>query len=186
MNATVSARKDPRRVLITPEGIALPIKLASRGSRFGALLIDLLIIAASIIAVTLALVFIARGVAPDLFNKVGKDDAQIPAAIEFLIIVYIVISFLFRYGYFLFFELGPRGATPGKRMTGIRIAARDGGRLSTEMVLARNLVRDIEIALPLAALFSLGSDESLSKWPMAAWLLVFALFPFFNRDRLRA
>lgn len=186
MNVTVSARKDPRRVLITPEGIALPIKLASRGSRFGALLIDLLIIAASIIAVTLALVFIARGVAPDLFNKVGKDDAQIPAAIEFLIIVYIVISFLFRYGYFLFFELGPRGATPGKRMTGIRIAARDGGRLSTEMVLARNLVRDIEIALPLAALFSLGSDESLSKWPMAAWLLVFALFPFFNRDRLRA
>lgn len=186
MNAAAAARKDPRRVLVTPEGIALPIKLASRGNRFGALLIDLIIIVVSIIAVSVALAFIARGAAPEVFNSIGKDGVPIPAAAEFIIILYIVITFLFRYGYFLFFELGPRGATPGKRLTGIRIAARDGGRLSTEMVLARNLIRDIEIILPLAALFSLGSDESLSKWPMAGWLLIFALFPFFNRDRLRA
>ena len=187
MNAAIaSARKDPRRVLVTPEGIALPIKLASRGSRFGALLIDLLIILVSIIVVSITLILIARGVAPEVFNSIGNEDVKIPAAAEFLIIVYILITFLFRYGYFLFFELGPRGATPGKRLTGIRIAARDGGRLSTEMVLARNLIRDIEILLPLSALLSLGSDDSLSQWPMAAWLLVFALFPFFNRDRLRA
>ena len=35
-------RKDRRRVMITPEGIALPVVLASRGTRLGALLLDLL------------------------------------------------------------------------------------------------------------------------------------------------
>jgi hypothetical protein len=91
-----------------------------------------------------------------------------------------------RYGYFLLFELGPRGATPGKRLTGIRIAARSGGRLSTEMVLARNLLRDIELFLPISALAVLGFVGGLTNWMLAGWLLVFALFPFFNHDRLRA
>ena len=66
------------------------------------------------------------------------------------------------------------------------ITARVRGDALLMAVLARNLIRDIEIMLPLGALLSLSSDEGLSKWPMAAWLLIFALFPFFNRDRLRA
>ena len=36
----VGARKRARQ-LVTPEGIALPIVLASRGTRFGALVLDL-------------------------------------------------------------------------------------------------------------------------------------------------
>ena len=33
---------DRRRVMVTPEGIALPVTLASRGTRFGALALDLM------------------------------------------------------------------------------------------------------------------------------------------------
>jgi uncharacterized membrane protein SpoIIM required for sporulation len=40
--------------------------------------------------------------------------------------VLIIAFFLSRYAYFLVFELGPRGATPGKRALGIRVAARAG------------------------------------------------------------
>jgi hypothetical protein len=73
-------------------------------------------------------------------------------------------------------------------MTGIRIAARSGGRLTAEMVLARNLLRDIEVFLPLQLLISVrGIDGTdYAGLVVAGWFLLFALFPLFNRDRLRA
>ena len=67
-----------------------------------------------------------------------------------MVVLLVIFAFLARYGYFLAFELGPRGATPGKRLIGIRVASRDGGRLTAEAVIARNLLRDIELFLPLA------------------------------------
>ncbi len=178
-NAARTAKR--RRVLITPEGIALPVILAGRGARLGAMLIDLTIMALAVIVAAIALGYIGAGAMVDGAVKDGRN----PAA-EAIQIVLILLLFALRHGYFLLFELGPRGATPGKRMTGIRIAARGGGRLSTEMVLARNLLRDIELFLPIIALFVLGFVGGLTNWALAGWLLVFALFPFFNRDRLRA
>ncbi|MBM3595963.1 MAG: RDD family protein, partial [Alphaproteobacteria bacterium] len=43
------------RMLVTPEGIALPITLASKGARAGALLMDLVFVALLQIATTVAL-----------------------------------------------------------------------------------------------------------------------------------
>ena len=178
-------RGDRRRTLITPEGIALPVKLASRGTRFGALLIDLTIIVLTLVLSSLALFFIAGKVFQMSGTSLDKASPQLQSALQFLAIFYLALLFLLRHAYFLFFELGPRGATPGKRLTGVRVAARDGGRLTTEMVLARNLLRDVELTLPVAALFSLVGG-GIAEWAAMAWLAVFALFPLFNRDRLRA
>jgi uncharacterized RDD family membrane protein YckC len=183
--AALPARSDRRRTLVTPEGIAMPVVLASRGTRFGALLIDLMIVFGTLFVVTVALVLIVMQFEKMSGGKLDLSDGQNGLAVQGLAIFYIAFAFLTRYGYFLFFELGPRGATPGKRMTGIRIAARGGGRLSAEMVLARNLLRDIEVFMPIAALLS-AQGEGPTGWASAAWFLVFALFPFFNRDRLRA
>ncbi len=183
--AVLPARSDRRRTVVTPEGIAMPVILASRGTRFGALLIDLMIIATTLFIVTLVLVLIATQLDRLADGKLKITEDGFGLALQGVIIFYIALIFLTRYGYFLFFELGPRGATPGKRMTGIRIAARGGGRLSTEMVLARNLLRDIEVFMPIAALLS-AQGEGPTGWASAAWFLLFALFPFFNRDRLRA
>ena len=179
------ARSDRRRTLITPEGIALPVTLANRSTRFGALLIDLTIIVVTIVVGTIAIIFTAAKVLQMDAKSLEGGSPNLSAAVQFLAIVYIAALFLVRHGYFLFFELGPRGATPGKRMTRVRVAARDGGRLTTEMVLARNLLRDVEITLPLIAVFSL-SGGGVAEWAALAWLAVFALFPLFNRDRLRA
>lgn len=175
---------DRTRVLVTPEGIALPLTLASRGSRFGALLLDLIIIVVLIVATTLGLLFAAGGT----LNSLENDASAAGRALQFFAVLWIAAMFLFRNAYFLFFELGPRGATPGKRMTGIRIAARDGGRLSAEMVIARNLLRDIELFLPLVFIASAsgGGDEGAAGLAATAWFLIFALFPCFNKDRLRA
>ena len=189
MNAAVLSRgrfTDERtRVLVTPEGIALPLVLASRGSRFGALLLDLVIIAVLIVATTLGLLFAAGGTLSSLENNTSAAGR----ALQFFAVLWIAAMFLFRNAYFLFFELGPRGATPGKRMTGIRIAARNGGRLSAEMVIARNLLRDIELFLPLVFIASAsaeGGDMGAASIAATAWFLIFALFPCFNKDRLRA
>jgi uncharacterized RDD family membrane protein YckC len=183
--AALPARSDRRRTLVTPEGIAMPVMLASRGTRFGALLIDLMIVFTGLFVITLVLVLIGSQLAKFTGGKFESAEGGYGLALQGLIILYIGIAFLARYGYFLFFELGPRGATPGKRMTGIRIAARDGARLSAEKVLARNLLRDIEVFMPMVALVS-AQGSGPTGWAAAAWFLVFALFPFFNRDRLRA
>lgn len=173
------AKAKRMRTLVTPEGIALPVTLASRGTRFGALLLDLLFIGLAMFAATLVLGLSAAGIG----IKAGKDASP---AIQFFVVLWFAALFLSRYAYFMFFELGPRGATPGKRISGIRIAARDGGHLSAEMVLARNLLRDIELFTPGMLLMGGGADSGAVWLVATAWFLLFALFPFFNKDRLRA
>jgi uncharacterized RDD family membrane protein YckC len=189
MSAAVPARlrrSDRDRVMVTPEGIALPLTIASRGTRAGALMLDLIFIGIAMALTTIALLTIAGGTVG--MTAQIKDSSPVAKALEFLFVIWIAAMFLFRNAYFLFFELGPRGATPGKRITGIRIAARDGSRLTAEMVIARNLLRDIELFLPLVFLASAsdGGDMGAAGLAAAAWFLVFALFPCFNKDRLRA
>ena len=181
--ASINARR--QRLMVTPEGIGFNLTVAGRGARLGALLLDLIIIGVLEIATTILLVYIAGGV-DNLDRLSGRKDTA-GQALQFLIIVWFAAMFLFRNGYFLFFELGPRGATPGKRMTGIRIASRDGGRLTAEMVVARNLLRDIELFLPITFLLvAKGGDTGAAGIAAAVWFMIFALFPCFNRDSLRA
>lgn len=177
-----AVRGDRNRRLVTPEGIALPIVLASRATRLGALIIDLVIMTVGIVVVSGALLLLGI----QLFGKSGGSGGRQLGQV--VAIVWLIAVWLTRYAYFLVFELGPRGATPGKRLTGIRIASRSGGRLTAEMVLARNLLRDIEIFLPLQLLAgTVGNDDTdFAGLAAGAWFLLFALFPLFNRDRLRA
>jgi uncharacterized RDD family membrane protein YckC len=170
-----------RRELVTPEGLSLPLTVASRGSRAGALLLDLGIIFFGffLLAIFLGIVGVS------VFQDIESDSAG--PAVEFILVMLILLVFLSRYAYFLVFELGPRGATPGKRALGIRVAARGGGRLTAEAVIARNLMRDVEVFIPAIFLTS-GIGESMGVTGAAAgiWLTVFVLFPFFNKDNLRA
>lgn len=172
------------RILVTPEGISLPVTVAGRGARLGALMLDLIFIAVLMIGSTMALAQIAGGVGQFMHRASGDTGAA--KALQFLMILWVIAMFLFRYAYFLYFELGPRGATPGKRLAGIRIAARDGGRLTAEMVIARNLLRDIELFLPLPLVMMAGADNGLAWLAATGWFAIFMLFPLFNRDRLRA
>ena len=177
-----------RRTVVTPEGIALGFTVASRASRAGALLIDLGIIGLAMLATTLLMIFVLFGtlqVGDGAFEQ--KDAAG--RVLQGFAALWIVAMFLFRNAYFLFFELRPRGATPGKRMAGIRIAARDGAQLTAEAVIARNLLRDIELFLPVAFFAQAsqgGGDTDLASLATLAWLLVFLTIPLVNRDRLRA
>jgi uncharacterized RDD family membrane protein YckC len=168
------------RDLVTPEGLALPLTIASRGARAGALVLDLALIFGALIVLLIVLGMVGIGVL--------EADMESPGpAVELVLVLLILLLFLSRYGYFLIFELGPRGATPGKRALGIRVAARGGGRLTAEAVIARNLMRDVEVFIPAAFLIGgIGSSLGVTGWAAAIWLGVFVLFPFFNKDNLRA
>ena len=177
--------KTRTRTILTPEGIPLTFTLATVGARAGALVMDLFLVGIAMLVTTLVLIWIAGGVAH--LDALAARKDSIGSAMQFLFVVWMVAMFALRNAWFLFFELSPRGATPGKRASGIRIAARGGGRLTAEMVLARNLLRDIELFVPLTFLIAAkGGDLGAAGLAAGAWFLIFALFPFFNRDSLRA
>lgn len=163
--------KTKRRQFITPEGVDLELVIASSGLRLGALLIDLTIMAVLLIAVTLAAFWLGFATGSDL-----------------AIVVWLLGFFLLRTFWFILFELGQRAATPGKRIVGIRVVARDGGRLTADAVIARNLIRELEIFLPLTFL-SVGGTEDMVGWATglagAAWTLTLGFFLLLNRDRMR-
>jgi uncharacterized RDD family membrane protein YckC len=169
--ATIQNKRDKRRQFITPEGVDLELVIASSGLRFAALVIDLTIIMLLLIAVFLLAIWLFSG---------GAD--------EFASILFLLGFFALRTFWFIGFELGKRAATPGKRITGIRVVARDGGRLTADAVVARNLIRELEIFLPFTFLGA-GAAEDMVGWGTslagAAWTLTLGFFLLFNRDRMR-
>ncbi|MGF7147735.1 putative RDD family membrane protein YckC [Sphingomonas zeicaulis] len=175
----MASRFKPRakfeRPFVTPEGIDLKLVIATGGQRSGAFMIDAVIM---IVTLLLFSALVGALLAAFGFQKV-----------EYAGIVWLLGFFLLRNGYFIAFELSERAATPGKRMTGIRVVARDGGRLTGDAVIARNLLREIEIFLPLSFLgYQAAEDNSSAAATLVGlgWALLFAFFPLFNRDRLRA
>src|SRR3546814_1160816 len=97
-----------------------------------------------------------------LFRSARSDITQV---------VWMLGAFLLRTFWFVGFELGSRAATPGKRLMGIRVVARDGGRLTADAVVARNLIRELEIFLPLMMLGAGAAADMVSRWIMLAGVL---------------
>ncbi|WP_159995587.1 RDD family protein [Roseomonas sp. 18066] len=165
---------EPGRIrrFVTPEGVDLRLTLGEASERAGAFLIDLSIMVAILAAITILCWAMLAG------NRFA--DLSLPA------IIWLLSFFLLRCFYFTVFELRPSNATPGKRLMGLRVAARDGGRLGADAIFARNLVREVEIFLPITMFFA-GNDP-VSGWIAGAglvWTGIFLFFPLFNRDRLR-
>jgi uncharacterized RDD family membrane protein YckC len=162
------------RMLLTPEGVPLPLEIADAGQRAGAFLLDMLILIGSMIGITVFLLFASRAV---------------PAIDRVLGLIWTIGLFLLRNFYFTGFEARPRGQTPGKRALGIRVIARHGGRLTLDSVIARNALREVEIFLPimlmLAALAAHGYDTLILLFGLG-WSAIFLFMPLMNRDRLRA
>lgn len=173
------------RIMVSPEGVPLNVTVATAGARAGALTLDIIIILGLILGVTLLGLLILWGFGSAFGANTTLEEN---GPIGFVAVLWIIAVFLFRNAYFLYFELGDRAATWGKRAVGIRVAARDGGRLTAEAVIARNIIRDIELFLPLVFLTSgeaEGTMTDFTAWAGFLWVLMFLLFPLFNKDRLR-
>ena len=94
----------------TPEQVFFPYDLAGPVERACAYLVDGACIVALLVSVRLALV--------------GAGTFALP--------LIIIGSFFMQWGYFLFFEWRWNGATPGKRLFGLRVIQVAGVRESTQ------------------------------------------------------
>nr|WP_232792870.1 RDD family protein [Caulobacter hibisci] len=169
------------RSFVTPEGVDLRLQLADAGQRAGAFLLDAAIMIAVLVVASLLIGLLGVGALAAAGLKGG----------EVIAVLWLLGFFLLRNFYFIGFELTAAAATPGKRIMGLRVAARDGGRLRPGPIFARNAMRELEVFLPIALLFSPGVEggggvEGWMYFLGLSWAGVFVFFPLFNKDRLRA
>lgn len=152
-------------VLPTPEGLELRFGRATASERLLAVTIDLVIV---LVAMLLCVLVFAL--------TLGQGAAFIAA-------------FLLRHGYFAWFETRWNGSTPGKRLFHLRVVRADGGPLTVETVLARNLTREVELFLPLQVLLVpdalFAGHDGWVRTLAVLWILGLLFFPLGNAHRLR-
>lgn len=160
------------RDLVTPEGAALRLRIATFLERAGAFILDFIFQWTIVLVVYFSIAFAT--------SRMGFESQNIAGAF------FMVFYFVLRNFWFIWFEMGRKAATPGKRIVGLRVAARDGSALRADAVFARNFMREIEVGLPFTFLFMSG--QGVSGWIALfglLWAGVFMFFPLFNRDKLR-
>lgn len=152
---------------VPPEGVPITFDLASRGTRLGAQVLDILITYGS---VTLLVLF---------FGYTGV------LGFGPLVALFLLLTFFVRIPYYIFSELVWNGRTLGKRITKIRVISATGQRLTPHQIVARNLMKEVEVFLPISTLY--GADD-LATWAgiaMVVWMFLVLLVPFLNRKRQR-
>jgi uncharacterized RDD family membrane protein YckC len=172
VSAAAHGERALERRIVTPEGIPLRIEVARAGDRAGAFLLDLLVQALLLLGLYLVIRMWTdfRGQWPRAFWLLG--------------------FFLIRSFYFIWFEIRWQGRTPGKRALGTRVMDAAGGPLRSEAVIVRNLMRELEVWIPVQLLVGESNPwPGAPGWTRAVfsiWAFVFLLMPLFNRNRLRA
>jgi uncharacterized RDD family membrane protein YckC len=119
----------------TPEQVELSFHVAGLGSRFVAVLIDGLLLAAAYfgVGVLLFVVLLAAGM-----NK------RLDLLGSWMIAAIVIILFLLLWGYFALFEALWRGQTIGKRVMKLRVVKDSGRQITFFESLARNLLRYVD------------------------------------------
>lgn len=120
-------RLDTLQRIELAEGVNIRLRVAGLPVRLLAFLIDFLICAGIMIATGILVAILIVG-----FDSEG--------AIAF----YLLIWFLIRWFYHLPFEIGKKGATPGKRCMKIRVVRTTGTPVSTGQSFLRNLLRFVD------------------------------------------
>lgn len=157
----------------SPEGVPLQFEIANAGARAGAVILDY------------GFIFLGIGLCALMLAMSGLLFVSALARALFMLIVFLAIHF-----YFSFFELRWQGATPGKRIAGVRVINRFGGPVRGDAVVTRNFLRIVEIFVPLE-LLAMWSNGSLGELPWylvllaLAWAFLLMFLPLLNRQRMR-
>jgi uncharacterized RDD family membrane protein YckC len=117
----------------TPELVTIEMPLAGVGSRFIALLIDMILWGAGLLVIILFVV---------IFQPAIHAASEISEKWAVAIVIFLV--FLFNWGYFTLFEAFWNGQTPGKRIAKIRVIQQTGRPIGLFESMARNFIRYID------------------------------------------
>ena len=127
---------DTLRQVETPEGVALNLRCAGVVPRALAWLLDLLVRAAVLVALSA------------VFGLMGRAGLG----------VYLVALFVVVWGYPVAFEVFRDGQTPGKRAFGLKVVADNGTPVTWLPSLLRNLLRTVDM---LPVMYGFGVASSL-------------------------
>lgn len=157
--------------IVTREGVALSYQIASTGERLLAFLLDGLVLICFLIIFGLAL---------------GATESMAVAAVSSMLVWTLMM------GWFAAQELFFRGRSLGKRVLHLRVVSEDGGQLRPEALLVRNMLKQMEITVPLVILLTfreqaetVGEAQSGAQAVLAGVLLALNLLPFIDRQRRR-
>ena len=144
--------------LIPPEGVPLRFQVATLGARFGAQFLDILITTLPLVVALFVLGWMG----------VWLGDAGFAVIVLFL--------FMMRAPYYIFAELVWNGQTPGKRVVGIRTVSGTGRSLTVHQVVARNLMREMEIFVPGTMLLA-GPGGTVEGVLLMLWIAILLIVP---------
>ena len=145
----------------TPEGVQLAAVLADPLSRAQALLLDVLIIAASLYVLAVLLSLVSAGLASQ-----G---------------IFTALAFVLVWGYFFLFEWLWRGVTPGKRALNLQVISADLMPLLVAQAAWRNVLRYLDwlpgfFGVGALALVLSPKNQRLGDW-MAGTVVIFRRAP---------
>lgn len=124
----------------TPESVELEFTLAGIGSRAVALLIDYTLLTLALVALLLLWMFLAFQLADmEAFLFVDTETLQL-----WLVAIFSLITFGLYIGYFVGFETGWYGQTPGKRFAKIRVIRDDAQPERLFQATLRSLLRPVD------------------------------------------
>ena len=130
--------------VLTSENVRLNYTLAGMGSRIAAFLLDTVIIVLLFTTVTMIFMSIDPNVAS--LEQIESEGISLLRAL------YYFISFGILWGYYFLFEWLNMGQTPGKQLTGIRVATSEGAPVTVMHCAVRNLLRAIDMGLAVFGL----------------------------------
>lgn len=173
--AYAALRATRSKQVVTPEGTPLLLEIGRLGDRASALLIDGLIILMLAILGLLALRWMTEITGFVLLDLLRSG--------------FFLWLAVLRMFYFTWHELRRNGATPGKRRMGLRVVDAGGGQLTSEAILTRNFMREVELWLPLGTLAGhdglFPAEGPLARLLALAWIFALMVVPLLHPDRRR-
>ena len=159
---------EPRMIELTPpEGVSIRFKPGAMSSRYGAQLLDLLI-GVGISGLTVAIV---------LWLEILDGPGRMA--------LFSLLSFMTRTPYYIISEMIWNGATLGKRAVGLRVISADGRRLTPLRIVARNLMKEVEIFIPATLVIAAGFEQGWWDLALAGWMIGVMSIPYFTPERKR-
>ncbi len=144
----IDGQNSDEYTIATPENVTFGYEVAGIGSRFIGALVDTFIIVVLLLLANL-LVAVVLGYVADDGGFRGDFEADPGWLAGLVIALYALFNFAIIWGYYIFFELGWHGQTPGKRLAGTRVVRLDGSGAGFLEVAIRNLVRIVDF-MPFA------------------------------------
>lgn len=151
--APVSGPSSGRTRLHSPEQVALDIEIAGPMSRMLAFSIDygLILLIEALVVFGLFMLLISLAAAEPYLESLAEwfdgDVKELPALRVLLVLVgfYLILDLVFQFVYFVAFEMGWQGRSPGKAFLGLRVVHSAGLPLRLRESLIRNLLRGVDI-----------------------------------------